>query len=70
MRVSHLSICSLSSGAHFFFSDKVLIGPCSHTLLIYFNEFVGVTLVALIRYQSMLVVGAGRVMVSVCTNEM
>lgn len=54
----------------FFFSDKVLIGPCSHTLLIYFNEFVGVTLVALIRYQSMLVVGAGRVMVSVCTNGM
>lgn len=64
MRVSHLSICSLSSGAHFFFSDKVLIG------LIYFDEFVGVTLVALIRYQSVLVVGAGRVMVSVCTNEM
>lgn len=48
----------------FFFSDKVLIG------LIYFDEFVGVTFVALIRYQSVLVVGAGRVMVSVCTNEM
>lgn len=68
MRVSHLSVCSLSSGTHFS-SDIFFNKPCSHMLPVYFDEFVGATLVAFITYQSMLVVGAGRVMVSMCTNK-